>query len=145
MEFHGLVHLLGGDVFDDGYTALGLPGIFLHEQHIDEGVESGTGLDGVLDLYTLGTVDVTHVADDGVEVAFVRVELVHQEDDGLLEFLGISEVVLGAYLGTILAIDENHGLVGHIQSGDGSAHEVVATRTVDDVQFLVVPLHMENG
>ena len=44
----GLVELVGGDVLDGGSAALGLPRVLLHQQHVDDSVEVGAGLDGVL-------------------------------------------------------------------------------------------------
>ena len=143
VEFHGLVHLLGGDVFDGGDSALGLPAEFLHEQYIDERMEIRACLKRVLDLYALVAVDVLHVVDDVVEVALFAVELVNEEDDGLAQLLRVAEVVLGAHFRPILSVDEDDRLVGDVERGDGSAYEVVGTRAVDDIEFLVVPFHME--
>ena len=144
MELHSLGHLFLGDILDGGHSAFGLPGVFLHQQHVDEGIETGTGLDGILNLNALAAVDLLHVGDDAVEIALIAVELVDKEDHGLAELLRVTEVVLRAYLRTILAIDEYHCLVGDIEGGDGTSHKIVATRTVDDVELLVIPLGMKN-
>ena len=80
-----------------------------------------------------------------VEVAVVAIQLVDKEDNGLLQLLGIAEGIHRTHLRTILAIDEDDSLIGNVQSGDGTTYEVVRTRTVNDVQFLAVPLSMEDG
>ena len=49
-----------------------------------------------------------------------------------------------AHFGPVLPVDEHHGLVGHVERSDGAAHKVVRSRAVDNVEFLVVPLHMED-
>ena len=71
--------------------------------------------------------------------------MVHQEDDGLVQLISIAEGVLSTHLGAILTIHQNHGLVCNVQGRNGTTYEVITTRAVDDVQFLVVPLYMENG
>ena len=95
-------------------------------------------------LHALRSVDLLHGRDDIVKIALVAIQLVNQEDDRLLQLLGIAEVVLCSHLGTVLSVDQHHGLVGNVERSDGTAHEVVRTRTVDDVELLVVPLHMEH-
>ena len=53
------------------------------------------------------------------------IQLVYQEDDGLLQLVGIAEGILGTYLRTILAIDENKSLIGNVEGSDGTTYEVV--------------------
>ena len=96
-------------------------------------------------LHAFVAVDFLHLQYEIVEVALFRVQLVDEEDDRLLQLLGVAEVVLRAHLRAVLAIDEDHGLVGDVESRDGASHEVVGSRTVDYIEFLVVPFSMENS
>ena len=143
VKFHGFVHLLGGDVFDGGDSALGLPAEFLHEQYIDERVESWASFKRVLNLYALAAIDILHAVDDVVEVALFTVELINKENDRLFQFFGIAKVVLRTHFRTVLAIDEDDSLVGDIERSDGAPNEIVGSRAVYNVEFLVVPFHME--
>ena len=82
---------------------------------------------------------------DLVKVAVIAIQLIHEEDYGLLQFLRITEGIHRTYLWTILAIDEEDSLISNVQGGNGTTYEVIGSRTVDDVQFLVIPLYMEYG
>ena len=144
MKFLCLVHLLSRDVLDDGRAAFGLPRIFLHQKHVDKRVEAVAGLYRVLYLHALAAVNLAHIAHYDVEVAVVAVKLVNEEYHWLLKLLGITERILRANLRTILSVDKYHGLVGNVECGDCSANEVVASRTVNHVELLAVPLHMEH-
>ena len=145
LHFLGLVELVGGNVLDDGSATFGLPRIFLHQQHVDDGVETRTCCDGILHRHAVRTINVLQLVENLVEVAVFLIELVHKENHGLAEFGGVAEGIHRAHLGTIRSIDEDDGLVGHVQCRDGAAHEVVGTRTVDDVELLAVPLGVEDG
>ena len=111
----GLFHFLGGDVFYDWFAALGLPAVFLHYQYVYQRVEARSCLQRILHGYALLAINVFHGRDYVVEVALVAVQLVNQEDDGLLQLLGITEDVLRAHFGAILSIDEDDGLVSHVE------------------------------
>ena len=106
-------------------------------------MKSGPGLDRILYFHTLRSIDVAHGVHHIVEVTLLGVELIDKEDDWLFELLRVAEYVLRAYLRAILTIDENHGLVGDVEGCDGTSHEVVGARTVDNIQLLIVPFHME--
>ena len=79
-------------------------------------------------LHAFVAVDFLHLQYEIVEVALFRVQLVDEEDDRLLQLLGVAEVVLRAHLRAVLAIDEDHGLVGDVESRDGASHEVVVSK-----------------
>ena len=51
-------------------------------------------------------------------------------------------MVLSAHLRAVLSVEQQDCGVCHVEGGDGCAYEIVRTRTVDDVQFLVVVFHM---
>ena len=145
MHLLRLLHFLGGNILDGGFAAIGSPRELLHQDNVDEGVEVCAGLHGVLHGHNLCAVVGREVFENFIVVAVVAVELVHEEDNGLGEFLRIAEVVLRANFRTELAIDEQHGGIGDVQRGHGCAHEVVRTRAVDDVEFLAHPFNVEDG
>lgn len=66
-----------------------------------------------------------HLIDDIVKVALLRVELVDEEDDRLLELISITEIVLRSYFGTILAVDKDDGEVSDIECSNGTSYEVI--------------------
>ena len=96
-------------------------------------------------LDALLAVNVLHAGYYRVKVALVAVKLVHEEDDRLLELLRVTEIVLRAHLGTVLAVNQYQGLVGNIERSDGLAYEIVRSGAVYDVKLLVVPLYVKNG
>ena len=145
MQFFGLVLLVGGDILYGGSATLCLPGKFFHEEHIDDRVEGGTSSHGILHLYAVASECVSQVAHDGIEVAVLTVELVDEEDDRFVEFLGVAESVHGAHFGSILSVDDEHGLVGDVECCDRAPHEVIGARAVDDIEFFIVPFYMYYG
>ena len=121
----GLIQLVGGYVLNDGCTTLGLPRVLLHQQHVNHAVEAGTCGNRILYGHAVRAVSLFQTGENLVEVAVVAIQLVHQEDHGLLELLRVAESIHRAYLGTILAVDEDDSLVRHVQGGDGASHEVI--------------------
>ena len=145
VQLVGLLHFLLRDVHYGRHTSIRTPSVHLHQQHVDDGVESGARAHRILNLHALLTVNRLHVGNNIVKVALVRIQLVHEEDYRLVKFLRITEVVLCANLRTILSVYQDNGLVGYVQGCDGSTNKIIATRTVYNIQFLVVPFYMENG
>ena len=82
---------------------------------------------------------------ENLKLIDVVVELVDEEDDGLVQLLGVAEVVLRAYLHAVLAVEQNDRGVGHVERRDGASDEVVTARAVYDVQLFVVPLRVQHG
>ena len=80
-----------------------------------------------------------------VEVAVFVVQLIHQEDNGLLQLFGISEMILRAHFNAVGALEQQHAGISHIQGGQSTADKVITARAVDDIQLLPVPLHMIYG
>lgn len=95
-------------------------------------------------LHTFLPVDILHRVDDIIKVALVGVELVDQEDDRFLQFLRISEDILCSHLRTVLPVDKHEGSIRNVESRYRTTYEVVTSRTVDNIQLLVVPFRMEN-
>ena len=81
-----------------------------------------------------------HLVDDVVEINLVAIELVDGENNWFLDFFRDAENILTTDFNTILCVDEQHARVGHVESRDGASHEVVASRAVNHVEFLVEKL-----
>ena len=145
VHLFGLVVLIGRDFLHGVVTSVGAPCEFLHEDDVDDAVEVGTCGYGILYGYHLRTVDGLEVVEHLVVVAVLGVELVDEEDDGLAELFGIAEMVLRADFRTEVAVEQQYGGVGDIEGSDGGADKVVGTRTVDDIEFLALPFHVECG
>ena len=134
-----------GDVEFFGLSAFGFPTIHLHLEHVHYGVEVGACVDGILYESHLTAEALTELFECLVEVCHLFVELVDGEDDGFLHLVGIAELVLCAYLYTVLCIDEYCSLVCNRQRRYSSADKVVCTGAVDDVDFFICPLGSDNG
>ena len=145
MQFKSFSFFVLRDFNNGRHTSIRSPSVHLHQQYVDDAIKASSGTNRILYLYTLRTIYRLHIGDDVVEVALVRVELVDKEDNWLVKFFRIAEVVLCTNLRTILSVDKNYGLVGYVQGCDGSTDKIITTRTVYNIQFLVVPFHMENG
>ena len=149
-RFHeGFVHglrlfeLVGGDFFHEGFAAFFLPREFLHENHVNEAVEARAGGEGVLNGHHFGAVDILQVVENQLIITVFMVELIDEEDDRLTEFLGVAEVVLRSHLHTESAVEQKQRSVGNIEGRERGTDEIIGTRTVDEVEFLALPLHME--
>lgn len=143
MQFVSFVKFLCGDILDDRFATLGSPREFLHQDNVDECVEAFTSSDRVLHRHDLRTVDGLQLVQDGIIVTVGRVQLVDKEDDRLIEFLGVTEMVLRADLGTEVAIDEEHGSICNVESRERSTYKVITAGAVDEVQLLTFPFRME--
>ena len=145
MHLLSLVGIFGGDIFNGGSTALGLPGQFLHNEHVDDRVEARAGSHGELHRHHLRSIDVAHIREYQVEVAVVLIQLVQQENHWFLQFLCVAEGIHRAHLGAVSTIDKNDSLIGDVQCSDSTAYEVVRTRAVNNIQLFAVPLGVENS
>ena len=143
VELGGLVQLLGGDVEHVWFAALRLPAIHFHLQHVHHGVKRGPGLHRILDLHGFGAVVFAELMDGVVEVGLVVVQLVDDEDDGLVELFGVAELVDGAHLDAVLSVDDHQGRVGDVEGRDGASDEVVRSGAVDEIQLQPVPFDAE--
>ncbi|CCX61078.1 unknown [Bacteroides sp. CAG:598] len=54
-------------------------------------------------------------------------------------------MILGTYFRTILPIQQQDSSICYIERRHSCTYEVVTSRTVDNIQFLAIPLYMENG
>ena len=73
------------------------------------------------------------------------VELVYKENNRFAQLLRIAEMILSTYFRTVLPVQQQNSRISYIESRHGRSHKVVTTRTVYNIQFLTVPLHMING
>ena len=145
MVFQGSILLLCRNFLNGWGTAIGSPWIFLHQQYVNQWVEAWSRLKRILDQNTFCPVDFLHVVDDCLKVALIWVQLIDEENHRFLELLSITEVILGTHFRPILTIDQDHGLVCHIQCSDCSTDKVVCSRAIYDIKLFVVPLHMKYG
>ena len=54
-------------------------------------------------------------------------------------------MVLCAHLYAIGTLEQENGGVCDIECSQGRSHKIVRTRTVNDIEFLPIPFHMEYG
>ena len=94
---------------------------------------------------SLFTVDGLQIVKDSVVVAILVVKLIDEENDGLVEFFRVAEVVLCTYFRTESTIDEEDSRVGHIESGHRCAHKVIRTWAVNDIELLLIPFYVESS
>ena len=144
MKLHCLIHLLCRDINDSRHTTFWSPCVHLHQKHVDDSIEARTSANRILNLNTLRAVDSVHVSYDIIEIALIRIQLVDKEDNRLVKFFGITEVVLCTNLRTVLTVNKNNSLIGYVEGCDCATDEVIRTRTINNVKLFVVPLYMEH-
>ena len=76
VPFCGFLHLFFRDWLNGRSTAFGPPRVFFHQQHVNECVEVGTRVEGILYRYDLGAIDAPELFQQMVVVAFVAIQLV---------------------------------------------------------------------
>ena len=145
MQLHRLVHLLCGDLQYVGHTTFGFPTIHLHFQYIHNGIEGTTAGNRILDRHDLATPAISQLCDGTLIIRLVIIQLVDHEDYRFVELLRVTELVDCTHLYTVLGIQDHQCGVCHVQCGNRTSDEVVRTRTVDEVQFAILPLYAENS
>ena len=145
MQFHSLVHLLGGNILNDRSAAFRLPRILLHQKYVDKRVEPVARLYRILYLDAFRTVNVLHAVYYRIKITLLAVKLVDKENNRLFQLLRVTEVILRANFRAILAVNQYQSLVCYVKSRYRTADKIVRTGTVDDIKFLVVPLYIKNG
>ena len=141
----GLVNLAGWDILNDGSRIVVLVGELLHQDHVDDLMEILAGLYRILHGDALVAVCQLEILNKRLKVTLGVIKTVYEEDHRLMHLLGMTEVVLGAYLKAVAAVDQKNGGVGYRHGSDGLTYEVVHTWAVDHVQLLAIPLYMEYG
>ena len=140
-----LFELLGRDFELLAVSVVVLEAVHLHQQHVDEGVELGTLVHGILyddGFHARGGLD-GFVG--GFEVGLVGIELVDDADDGLVEDAGVAGLDFAAYLPPVLGVEEEYADVAHLEGREEAAAEVVRTRAVDDVELALHEFRKEDG
>lgn len=125
VEHLSLFELLGRDFELLAVSVVVLEAVHLHQQHVDEGVELGTLVHGILyddGFHARGGLD-GFVG--GFEVGLVGIELVDDADDGLLEDAGVAGLDFAADLPAVLGIEEEYADVAHLEGREEAAAEVV--------------------
>lgn len=62
-----------------------------------------------------------------------------------MKLFSIPELVNGSNLNTVLGIQYHQCRIRDIQSGNSSSHEIIRTRTIDEIQLPILPFYTENG
>ena len=145
VEHLSLFELLGRDFELLAVSVVVLEAVHLHQQHVDEGVELGTLVHGILyddGFHARGSLD-GFVG--GFEVGLVGIELVDDADDGLLEDAGVAGLDFAADLPAVLGIEEEYADVAHLEGREEAAAEVVRPGAVDDVELALHEFRKEDG
>ncbi len=145
VQFCSLFHFFGRNFFNNGSATFGSPRIFFHQKYIDQRIEVRSGSQRILHGHHLRTVYGLQLLKHHIIIALFIIELVYQENNRFAQFLGVAEMVLRTYLGTVLPVQQQNGSICNVERRHGSPYKVITTRAVNDIQFLAVPLHMENG
>ena len=144
VEFLSFFEFFGRDFADGGHASIRTPFVFLHQQHVDEGIEAWTCIDWILHRSDARTECFAQLGDGVFVVGFFAVELVNGKHHRLVYVFGGAEYVLGAHFNAILSINENNAAVGDVERSDSVAHEVVATRAVNYVKLFIEELSIDN-
>ena len=139
-EFLGLVGIGGGD-FE--FLVLGV--VELHRDHIHDAFQADARVhrelaDGDLLAEGLGE------GGAGVlPVGLVMVELVDGDDDRHLVLVGVAGEDLGTDLDTGGAVDHEDRTLDNLESGKGTAAEVIGTGRVNEIDLVVLELGVERS
>ena len=145
LHFLSLVGEVGGDVANGGLAAVAAIGELLHEQKVDNAVETRTAGDRELDGHNLVAEHFLELSEHIVEVALFGLELVHGEDERFLDAVHSAILILSTNFHTVLRIDEHQTSVGDIEGGNHITHKVVTAWAVDEVDLLAILLGVEEG
>ncbi len=139
-EFLGLVGIGGGDV-----ELLVLRVVVLHRDHIDKTLEARTRVhreladDGLLaELLAEGVTDT-------FPVGLVVVQLVHGDDHGLVVLVRVAGEDGRSHLHAGGAVHHQDRTLDNLESGKGTAAEVIGTRRVDEVDLAAVELAVQGS
>ena len=136
MEFFSLIHLVSGDVADGRFATIGTPFQFLHQKNVNHGIETGAGLQRVLQGYHFGTEYLAHLFHDVVIVSLFAVNLVESENNRFLQLFRYTEYVACAYFHAIFSVENYYAGIAHSEGSVGIAYKIICSRAVYYVQFL---------
>ena len=143
MQFFRLRLFAFGDIFNGRFATFSRPSQLLHQDDVNKRVEVSTGIQGILNGHNLWTINCLQVLKNLVVITLVVIKLIHEENNGLLQLFGITEVVLSSYFRTKLTVNKQHSRVGYVKRSQSSTNEVITTRAVNDVQLLALPFSVE--
>ena len=139
-EFLSLVGIGGGDV-----ELLVLGVVELHRDDVHEAFQAGTRVHGELAEDGL----LAELLGDGVAHAFpvglVVIQLVHGDDHGLAVLVRIAGEDGGADLDARRAVHHHDRALDNLESGKGTAAEVIGTRRIDEVDLAAVELAVKGS
>ncbi len=87
---------------------------------------------------------IARFAEQGVEIGVHLVERVHDQDLGQAEVRGVIPDGVGADAEAVGGIDHDEGEVADAQGAEALADEVRVARGVEEVEFAVLPLEVEQ-
>ena len=137
VQLLSLFQLLGGDFQLFAVAVVVLEAEHLHQQHVDEGVESGALVDGILHddgFHARRGPDRLH---GGFEIGLVGIELVDYADYGFFQQTRITGLYFAAYLPAVLGVEQEDAHVADLERREEASAEIVRPRAVDDVQLAV--------
>ena len=137
VQFLGLFQLLGRNFQLLAVAVVVLEAVHLHQQHVDEGVELGTLVDGVLHDDGFHARRSPDRLDRGLETGLLGIQLVHHADHGFLQQPGVAGLNFAAHLPAVLGVEQEDAHVSDLESREEASAEVVRTGAVDDVQLAV--------
>ena len=143
--FHSAGMLFSRDFLDSGSTSFRAPRVFLHQQDVDHGVEAGAADYRILHGHDFRTKDIAHLLEHVFIVGFLAVELVHGENHRFIERGSGAEDILSADLHAVLGVDKDNTRIGNVESRNRTAHEVIGTRAVDNIELLAKELGIEDS
>ena len=137
VEFLSAVEFFGWDFADGRHATFRTPFILLHKKHIDKCIESGAGIDWVLNRCNSWTESFYQLVKSVLVISLFAIELVYGKHNRLVDIGYSAENVLSTYFNTILCVNKDYAGVGYIKSSHCVTHEVVATRTVNYIELLI--------
>ena len=133
MQLQSLVHLLGRNLGNCRYAAVGSPFIFLHQQHVDHAVKVRAALQGILDGNHVRSECLAQLLHHIVVVGLLAVHLVKGEHHRLLQRGSGAEYVLRSYLDAIVGIDQYQTQVAYSECRIGVTHEVLRAGAIYEI------------
>ena len=130
------------NIFQLRSATFGFPYEHLAFQHVNNGVETATCINRILNQTNLVTKVLFQSLERTLEVCILMVAFVNNESNRLLCILCQAEAVLCSYFHTAICCQHDSCCVHNVQSCYCTTAKVVRTRAVDDVQLLAAKLNV---
>ena len=137
--------MVGWDVEHLRHTAFGFPAVHFHLQHVNHLVVACARINRVLNNGHFVAVERVQLLNRLFEVGFLVVELVHGNQHRSVQAVAVARNCLRSHLNTLRRVDDHNGGIGHGERRYNTAHKIVQSRGVDNVQLLVVELDVQNS